>query len=485
MREQLVKYIDLLFAGARDAEDIKQEILQNTLDRYDDLIAQGKAPESAYSLAISGIGDISEILRGRGSAAEPKAPAVPVVAEKKDSRNARLCRAAAIMFFILCPIPVILIENVLGVCLLLAMVAAGVGLLVLFGKEEQKKEQDSRSPAHRILHGIAWGSGLALYFWLSFSTGAWYITWLMFPIIGAMCGFISAFFDLNKTFLNAVVRIVLFGLLTLVLATVLFGFTFAVNIFDFVQESYTQQEDHLGTQETLSGSSGTVSADRIKNLKIQWVSGSITVRTGEVENIQFEETGNFLSKEKMIWKQNGDTLTIQFSKPTRKLIGVNNTASKDLTVTVPRDWTASELEIDSVSARIQVSELSAKEMKLVNISGRCDFTGCDFGEFSSETVSGEVCFEGTLRELDFDTVSADCTAVLSGILREVDLDAVSGDLILVLPEDCGFTLELDTLSGEFSSEYSATTSGKSYFYGTGSCEISADTVSGDVKIQKP
>ena len=64
MREQLIKYIDLLFAGAPEAEDIKQEILQNTLDRYDDLISQGKSPESAYSLAISGIGDINEILGG-------------------------------------------------------------------------------------------------------------------------------------------------------------------------------------------------------------------------------------------------------------------------------------------------------------------------------------------------------------------------------------------------------------------------------------
>ena len=44
MRDQLIQYVDLLFAGAADCEDIKQEILQNTLDRYDDLIAQGFAP---------------------------------------------------------------------------------------------------------------------------------------------------------------------------------------------------------------------------------------------------------------------------------------------------------------------------------------------------------------------------------------------------------------------------------------------------------
>ena len=50
MREKLAQYVALLFEGAGSCEDIKQEILQNTLDRYDDLIAEGKSPESAYHL---------------------------------------------------------------------------------------------------------------------------------------------------------------------------------------------------------------------------------------------------------------------------------------------------------------------------------------------------------------------------------------------------------------------------------------------------
>ena len=62
MREQLIQYVQLLFAGAADCDDTRQEILQNTLDRYDDLIAAGKTPEAAYRLAIMGIGDINEIL---------------------------------------------------------------------------------------------------------------------------------------------------------------------------------------------------------------------------------------------------------------------------------------------------------------------------------------------------------------------------------------------------------------------------------------
>ena len=196
MREQLIKYIDLLFAGAPEAEDIKQEILQNTLDRYDDLISQGKSPESAYSLAISGIGDINEILGGNASLTQKPDRNQE---DPKGVRNSRLCRAAAIMFFILCPIPVIILENVLGICLLLAMVAAGVGLLVFFGKEDTEiKVSDTRYGLHKVLHGITWGGGIAVYFVLSFSTGAWYITWLVFPIMGAVGGLLRAISDLKE-----------------------------------------------------------------------------------------------------------------------------------------------------------------------------------------------------------------------------------------------------------------------------------------------
>jgi len=482
MREQLAKYIDLLFAGASDAEEIKQEILQNTLDRYDDLISQGKSPESAYSLAISGIGDISEILGG-GSAVHQGQPAPSVKAapeEKKEERNIRLIRAVAIMFFILCPIPVIILENIIGVCLLLAMVAAGVALLVIFEKDNDRNEgsKDTRSPAHKLLHGITWGAGLALYFGFSFASGAWYISWLIFPIIGSVCGLISACFDLNKVFLSAVVRIVLFGLLTLVLCACLFGGYLGVNLVSYVDEKYQQVD---GTAE----SSGSVSAQQIKDIEIQWVSGSITFVPGDVQDIQFRETGSFDEDDTMVWKQSGDRLIIQFHKPTFHFINIGSSFSKDLTVTVPRDWICDELEIDSVSARIEVKSLQAREVDLVNVSGSCSLTQCNAEEFSAETVSGNIRYEGSLQILDFNTVSANCTAQLTGAPKDIELESVSGDLTLILPESCGFTVEIDAVSGDFSSDYATTSAKNRHTYGDGSCKITADTVSGDVKIKKP
>jgi len=65
MRERLTAHVRNLFQGAADTprnRDLEEEILQNTLDRYDDLIADGVSPESAYAQAVANIGNIGSLL---------------------------------------------------------------------------------------------------------------------------------------------------------------------------------------------------------------------------------------------------------------------------------------------------------------------------------------------------------------------------------------------------------------------------------------
>ena len=205
MRNQLIQYVDLLFAGAPGAEDIKQEILQNTLDRYDDLLEQGKAPAAAYRLAISGIGDISEILDTQ----QPSASAyrTPVSAPvEEDDRKGKTLRAVAIAMYICCPIPLVALSqfglDILGLCLLLLIVGAATALIIIANKNNKEdKEEDSKSeedPLRSSIGDLIFWIGLAIYFALSFYTGAWYITWLMFPLMGAVKGLTNAILDLKE-----------------------------------------------------------------------------------------------------------------------------------------------------------------------------------------------------------------------------------------------------------------------------------------------
>ena len=210
MREQLIQYVNLLFAGASDSEEIKQEILQNTLDRFDDLVAQGKSPEAAYRLAISGIGDINEIL---GNTAQPLNSPAPVhnpteMPETEDDIRRKRIRAGAIALYIICALPLIILSEfgleTLGLALTLLIVAFATYLMIVTGKkdddddEDEKESKEAKHPLKESIGNIIWVVGLILYFGSSFYTGAWNITWLLFPIMACARGLSDAIIDLTE-----------------------------------------------------------------------------------------------------------------------------------------------------------------------------------------------------------------------------------------------------------------------------------------------
>lgn len=206
MKEQLIQYVNLLFAGAPDSEDIKQEILQNTLDRFDDLIAQGKSPEAAYRLAITGIGDINEILNAApGKAAAPVQTEVqPAQPETAEDLKRKKIRAVAVAMYILCAVPLIILSEfgaeILGLCLTLAIVAFATYLMIITGKkdedeDDEKEGREEKHPLKESIGNIIWVGGLIVYFGLSFYTGAWHITWLLFPIMACARGLSDAIID--------------------------------------------------------------------------------------------------------------------------------------------------------------------------------------------------------------------------------------------------------------------------------------------------
>ena len=196
MRDQLIQYVSLLFAGQENCADIRQEILQNTLDRYDDMISQGKSPEAAYRLAISGIGDINEILEGRN-------PLVPAVQENtlpevsgRDHLGKKLLRAIAVGLYILSPLPLIALcemeMEVFGLCGTLCFIAVATVMIILGGKksggndDSHEENEEPKSELGKSISGLIWAIGLAAYLLISFLTGAWHITWVLFPILAAV-----------------------------------------------------------------------------------------------------------------------------------------------------------------------------------------------------------------------------------------------------------------------------------------------------------
>ena len=224
MREKLIEYVNLLFAGTDNTQEIREEILQNTLDRYDDLIAQGKAPEAAYRLAISGIGDVNEILQ------TPLAPttSAPVPTEEKPKEKPmwkHILQAIGIFFYIISLIPLFVLGSmdgvlqsltggivdfsVLGLCATVAICAVATVLVIVgadrAGKDKKKggrgetvDDNDPKKALYKSVNGLIDAIGLAVYFLISFATGAWHVTWVIFPLMGASKGLVRACIDLKE-----------------------------------------------------------------------------------------------------------------------------------------------------------------------------------------------------------------------------------------------------------------------------------------------
>ena len=136
MNEKLREHIEELFKNApqtRQAVEIKEEILQNTIDRYNDLKAEGKSDEAAYNIAIAGIGDVDHLI---DSIIAPVASSGYSREEIRKNQNKRtLLLAVAVALYILCVVPVIIcdeigVNEVFGIVSMFVIAAVATALII-------------------------------------------------------------------------------------------------------------------------------------------------------------------------------------------------------------------------------------------------------------------------------------------------------------------------------------------------------------------
>lgn len=221
MEDKLRAHMNHLFREVpptKKSVELKEEILQNLLDKYHDLIAEGKSEEAACNIAIASIGDISELLASlKESAAKPD-PALTAEYQQWKKRSAVLI-PVAVMLYILCVTPPIIsdalgVNDAIGACGLFLFVGVATAILIYNNlskptvpkmddtmMEEFKKWKDEKEQLKRVrksINSALWAIIVVLYFIISFSTGAWHISWVIFLIGAAAESIIKAIFELKN-----------------------------------------------------------------------------------------------------------------------------------------------------------------------------------------------------------------------------------------------------------------------------------------------
>jgi hypothetical protein len=196
-----------------------------------------------------------------------------------------------------------------------------------------------------------------------------------------------------------------------------------------------------------------------------------------------------------------------------------------LEVTVPA---RADLDLEAVSADVDVQGSQARRLEISSVSGDVAVAGSSLGELHVETVSGnarllvdtsrakvdsvsgdirlegkisgEVSMEsvsgnaglaaGSLRRMDFSTVSGDANLQLSlADGGSLGAESVSGNVTLVLPANTSARLSMDTFSGSLQSPVGRVVKeefgpGQSLDarLGSGAGTIRAESFSGDIKL---
>lgn len=226
----------------------------------------------------------------------------------------------------------------------------------------------------------------------------------------------------------------------------------------------------------------------VKEIEITWAAGSILIMPYDVAQIEVSESDVSDPKYAMECYLKSNKLIINFSEESKFNFGfgvaINDNLSKDLTILVPREWELDKLEIDAASAKVEVCDMTIRDVEFDTASGVCEFENCTVDTLDIDTASGDVTFVGSLNILDCDAASANIAAILSNTPNRMDLDTMSGNLDITLPADCGFTVSNDGLNSDFESDFPTTTKNRNHVYGDGRCRIDVDAMSGDVIIRK-
>jgi len=203
MNKRIETHVNALFANTAEdlyILDIKEELLANLNEKYEDLISSRKSEDEAFALVISGIGDIDSLLKDMGQSSRY----MPLEIEKNQQKRSAFI-SIGVALYILSIVPIIWFSqsNVpeMGLIFLIIICAIASGFVAFANSisksnynkinnsfVEEYKEMVSinndRNKLKGALSSSMWSLVVVLYFLISFFTQWWHISWIIF-LVGA------------------------------------------------------------------------------------------------------------------------------------------------------------------------------------------------------------------------------------------------------------------------------------------------------------
>lgn len=228
------------------------------------------------------------------------------------------------------------------------------------------------------------------------------------------------------------------------------------------------------------------SADEVRTIDLDWISGTVKLQSGSTDQITLEERcGKALKDEqKLCWKLENGTLSIRFCSALQTQM-----PDKELVLTVPAGWTAESVSVGVTSGDAELRALQVeKTLALSATSGEISLTASDCRELRLSATSGALA----AQDCRCDTLEAATTSGSIAVrceAKEIRLESTSGSIRCeAVPAGCGVSIDATSGSVRLSLLDTSddqhieveTTSGDVYLDAPGAIDLDYDTASGDM-----
>ncbi len=189
----------------------------------------------------------------------------------------------------------------------------------------------------------------------------------------------------------------------------------------------------------------------------------------------------------LVAETSGSTLTVRLKYPTGGITG----ETLEYRILIPETY-AGDLSVETVSADVALEDppirFTVKDLSASTVSGAIRVSGIPAVSYAFSTISGRIALDGATGAVDATTVSGDIDATLAESVA-VRAETVSGGTTLILPSDAAFSVDFETVSGSFSSDFSLslvkqTRTETKGAVGSGGPELKVESVSGRLALQK-
>ncbi|MBR5390671.1 MAG: DUF4097 family beta strand repeat protein, partial [Clostridia bacterium] len=157
-------------------------------------------------------------------------------------------------------------------------------------------------------------------------------------------------------------------------------------------------------------------------------------------------------------------------------------------VDLDKEMEIAALRVHSTSGDIELPLIACGSAQIETVSGDVELSG-HVQELRLVTVSGDFDFNGSAGQISLSSTSGDMALRLDNVPDALVVTAVSGDTKLWIPDNDGFALRYNRISGDIRSDFDLKTSlnaksGTAVYLSGGQRTYSMQSVSGDLRIYR-